>query len=326
MSGARRALGHGRPGAPRPLGVRRRSLRALCGARRATAAQHHRSFLSRGGRGRRGAHTGPLRASPRRVPAQAPAHPLGTQRGSARISRLPDGPSRSVRCSRGPGRLRLGSFCRHAHEGTWSLVVPAGTLASRVEARANEVACSTPMSSRLPGARPLAQRPQRGSPAWNDCPSCHVAWRAEDRRPGTLVQRATDAQGLYFLTAVLSNTGPFERYRVRHPSAEDPFVHVRYARGSGVCLAPCVGRTNERRGPPRFRRRPRGVRRAIMSALAAGTRTWFAVCVAADVLGALHEPAARQSRAYCATMPAWRPRSTNFCTLPVAVFGSSPTK
>jgi len=168
------------------------------------------------------------------------------------------------------------------HEGTWSLVVPPGALASRVEARADDAAGRA--ERRVLDVRQTAfgepgsqrfrlLRPQRGGGltgiSWlrgeaserqatdaihrlfdadvleaprdptaraeaearlarlNDCPSCHGAWRAEDRRPGTLVQRATDAQGLYFLTAVLSDTGPFERYRARNPSAEDPFVHVR---------------------------------------------------------------------------------------------------
>ena len=169
------------------------------------------------------------------------------------------------------------------HEGTWSLVVPPGALASRVEARAANQAAGGAQWRVLdvrqtafgePGAeRFRLLRPRRGGGltgiSWlrgeaserqatdaihrlfdadvleapetttaraeaearlvrlNGCPSCHVAWHAEDRRPGTLVQRATDAQGLYFLSAVFSDTGPFERYRARNPSAEDPFVHVR---------------------------------------------------------------------------------------------------
>ncbi|HSO32608.1 MAG TPA: hypothetical protein VLT33_08830 [Labilithrix sp.] len=61
----------------------------------------------------------------------------------------------------------------------------------------------------------------------NDCASCHVPWRAEDRRPGALVQRRTDGQGLYLLAAVMSDSGPFERYRPRNASTDDPFTHVR---------------------------------------------------------------------------------------------------
>jgi hypothetical protein len=63
----------------------------------------------------------------------------------------------------------------------------------------------------------------------NDCPSCHVHGRAEDRRPNALVQGGTDARGLFHLLATLSDGGPLERYRPRHPGREDPLVHVRCA-------------------------------------------------------------------------------------------------
>lgn len=61
----------------------------------------------------------------------------------------------------------------------------------------------------------------------NDCASCHGAWRSEDRSIGTLVQHGTDGQGLYLLSAVFSDDGPFERYRPRNASRHDPFTHVR---------------------------------------------------------------------------------------------------
>ena len=61
----------------------------------------------------------------------------------------------------------------------------------------------------------------------NDCASCHGAWRPEDRSMGALVQRGTDGQGLYLLSAVFSDDGPFERYRPRNASRHDPFTEVR---------------------------------------------------------------------------------------------------
>lgn len=61
----------------------------------------------------------------------------------------------------------------------------------------------------------------------NDCASCHGAWRPEDRSIGTKVQRGTDGQGLYLLSAVFSDDGPFERYRPRNTSRHDRFTHVR---------------------------------------------------------------------------------------------------
>lgn len=63
----------------------------------------------------------------------------------------------------------------------------------------------------------------------NDCASCHGAWRPEDRSAGSRVQRGTDAQGLYLLSAVFADEGPFERYRPRNASREDRFTQVRCA-------------------------------------------------------------------------------------------------
>ena len=56
----------------------------------------------------------------------------------------------------------------------------------------------------------------------NDCRTCHQFGRAEDRRTTALVQRGTDAAGLFSLRSVFRDEDPVERYRPVDPNVGDP--------------------------------------------------------------------------------------------------------
>jgi hypothetical protein len=58
----------------------------------------------------------------------------------------------------------------------------------------------------------------------NGCVACHVKGRKEDRSQGTLVQRATDAQGVFSLRSLFSDEDPVERYRPVDSNAGDPLM------------------------------------------------------------------------------------------------------
>ncbi|MDP3498780.1 MAG: hypothetical protein Q8S33_00545 [Myxococcales bacterium] len=58
----------------------------------------------------------------------------------------------------------------------------------------------------------------------NGCVACHVKGRAEERSVGTLVQRGTDAQGLFSLRSVFADQDPVERYRPVDPNAGDALM------------------------------------------------------------------------------------------------------
>lgn len=58
----------------------------------------------------------------------------------------------------------------------------------------------------------------------NACSACHQASRAEDRRVTALVQRGTDASGLFSLAAVFRDEDPVERYRPVDTNAGDPVM------------------------------------------------------------------------------------------------------
>jgi hypothetical protein len=61
----------------------------------------------------------------------------------------------------------------------------------------------------------------------NDCASCHVPDRREDRGPEALVQKRTDHSGLFQVLAVLGDDGPVERYRPRNPNESQRFASAR---------------------------------------------------------------------------------------------------
>ena len=56
----------------------------------------------------------------------------------------------------------------------------------------------------------------------NDCRTCHQFSRPEDRRSTALVQRGTDASGLFSVAAVFRDEDPVERYRPTDTNAGDP--------------------------------------------------------------------------------------------------------
>lgn len=58
----------------------------------------------------------------------------------------------------------------------------------------------------------------------NGCTRCHAPSRGEDRRPGVLVQRGTDAAGLFTLRSVFQDEDAAERYRPVDSNHDDPLV------------------------------------------------------------------------------------------------------
>lgn len=56
----------------------------------------------------------------------------------------------------------------------------------------------------------------------NDCRTCHRFDRAEDRSPTALVQRGTDAEGLFSVRSVFRDEDPVERYRPVDTNVGDP--------------------------------------------------------------------------------------------------------
>ncbi|MBP9088392.1 MAG: hypothetical protein KBG15_19885 [Kofleriaceae bacterium] len=58
----------------------------------------------------------------------------------------------------------------------------------------------------------------------NGCIACHQPNRPEDRRASALVQRGTDAAGLFSLRSVFRNEDPIERYRPVDTNLGDPWM------------------------------------------------------------------------------------------------------
>lgn len=58
----------------------------------------------------------------------------------------------------------------------------------------------------------------------NGCTTCHRPHRAEDRGVEALVQRGTDADGLFSIRSVLRDEDPVERYREVDANAGDPLM------------------------------------------------------------------------------------------------------
>lgn len=59
----------------------------------------------------------------------------------------------------------------------------------------------------------------------NDCRACHQFERVEDRSVAALVQRGTDASGLFSLSSVFRDEDPVERYRPIDTNADDLTMH-----------------------------------------------------------------------------------------------------
>lgn len=77
--------------------------------------------------------------------------------------------------------------------------------------------------------------------AINDCPSCHAPRAPEARTADALVQRGTDASGLYSLLSVFREEEPYETYRPRNLNDGDPLVGTRCTTGPVVApRSPCT--------------------------------------------------------------------------------------
>jgi len=59
----------------------------------------------------------------------------------------------------------------------------------------------------------------------NGCESCHQSRRSEDRRPGTVVQRGTDALGLFSVRSLFVDEDSVERYRPVDSNQGDPLMN-----------------------------------------------------------------------------------------------------
>jgi len=94
------------------------------------------------------------------------------------------------------------------------------------DARAGEALAGLIRKGHLRGPDGAEQRAAAGArlARLNDCTSCHSPNKAEDRRPGVLVQRGTDPEGLFSVLSIFSDESPVERYRPVDPNREDPFL------------------------------------------------------------------------------------------------------
>ena len=94
------------------------------------------------------------------------------------------------------------------------------------DARAGELLALFAREQRFAGPRTGEGRERQANRlrVVNDCRSCHVFGRTEDRRTSALVQRGTDLAGLFSLGAVFRDEDPVERYRPVDTNANDPMM------------------------------------------------------------------------------------------------------
>lgn len=92
------------------------------------------------------------------------------------------------------------------------------------DARAGELLATFARDGRFAGPRGMSGRERTAHRLRlvNDCRTCHQFGRAEDRRITALVQRGTDAVGLFSLSSVFRDEDPVERYRPVDTNAGDP--------------------------------------------------------------------------------------------------------
>lgn len=138
----------------------------------------------------------------------------------------PTGPSWRVLDVRGFEWAEGGRWCsvlRPTREGLSGLRWRCGLEA---DARAGAALAGLVRSGRLSGNAEALEK-------LNGCTRCHAPKKHEDRRPGVLVQRATDAEGLFSVRSVLLDEGPVERYRAVDTNAQDPLLHP-VCPGSGL--------------------------------------------------------------------------------------------
>lgn len=144
------------------------------------------------------------------------------------------------------------------------------------DVRAAAVLAALVQSGRL-GARSDAARDRLASHLGriNHCTQCHAPSRAEDRRPGVLVQRGTDATGLFTLRSVFRDDDAAERYRPVDANRHDPRV-------TRVCPDSTLAADGEHCMDGRWPR----LHFDLQAGLAAGTRHALRVCAARHALSA----------------------------------------
>lgn len=162
------------------------------------------------------------------------------------------------------------------------------------DVRAAAVLASLVRSGRL-GPRSAAARARMASHLGriNGCTHCHTPSRGEDRTPGVLVQRGTDAAGLFSLRSVFRDEDVAERYRPVDSNRHDPFV-TRQCPDSG--LAPDGEHCADGRWPR--------LRFDLARSLAAGTPHANQVCATRRALSArMRGPHARDLTPCTLTAP-----------------------
>ncbi len=94
------------------------------------------------------------------------------------------------------------------------------------DAQAGEALANLIRTGQLRGSTDPEQRSAAGArlARINDCSTCHGARKPEDRRPGVLVQRGTDSEGLFSIRAAFSDESPLELYRPVDPNRDDPLL------------------------------------------------------------------------------------------------------
>ena len=133
-----------------------------------------------------------------------------------------------------------------------------------------------------PGSDPMLRQFERR----NDCASCHVHDKPEQRGPrgdALLPNRGTDADGLYAVVSVLRDEAPLETHRARDMNEGDPFVRVTCDDGAAGTIVP--GRRGRRHFSCADGSVPRG-RLDLPAALAAGDAHAKAVCASRAYLAA----------------------------------------
>jgi len=109
-------------------------------------------------------------------------------------------------------------------DGDGRLVGLRWRCGQHADARAGELLAAFMREGRFdaPGGTERRERSAHRIQLVNDCRTCHQFSRPEDRRVTALVQRGTDAAGLFSVAAVFRSEDPVERYRPIDTNANDP--------------------------------------------------------------------------------------------------------
>ncbi len=109
-------------------------------------------------------------------------------------------------------------------DGEGRLVGLSWTCGEQADLRAGELLASYMRQDRFQGPRgdSARERSAHRIQLVNHCRGCHRSERPEDRTVGAVVQRGTDASGLFSLGSVFRDEDPVERYRPVDTNAGDP--------------------------------------------------------------------------------------------------------